>query len=96
MKAFYNDYPYVVAFTDHKHPIYSATDYGLYVEDTGLLMVKDWCVKNCKGMFRFDVEPVVYYNDNLDDVIRNPLGDVVVFAAFVDNKDFMWFMLRWQ
>ena len=89
---FYFNYPYVYCFEDHKHDIYYwdiAVD-GMYVLD-------QWCEKNCKDKYRFDFHRAMKAPATANQWEVNELGGGdYAFAAFKDQRDFNWFLLRWS
>ena len=92
IKDFYHGYPYIYCFEDRKHDIYYwdiAVD-GMYVLD-------QWCEKNCKDKYRFDFHRAINVPATAYQWEINELGGGdYAFAAFKDQRDFNWFLLRWS
>ncbi len=89
IKHFYQGYPYVYCFEDHKHDIYF-WDLGY----DGTFVVDKWCKENLKGKFRLDFHRAFKANSTANDWEINEIGggDYIFFAC-KDPKDFTLFML---
>lgn len=93
IKRFYHGYPYVHAFTNVNSDPWIA--YGDWL--TGLSHIKDWCKDHCKGAWRYDIHRVMdtAYPPSKDWNF-NEFGGDYLFFAFENEKDFVWFSLRWS
>jgi len=98
---FYKLYPYTVIFT--ARTIINKFD-NCDNCDIALDNLKNWCILNCKHFWRTDIHRVmeverVDYKDMLvsKQWLINDFGaeDIVVFA-FVSDKDYMWFNLKFS
>jgi hypothetical protein len=86
----YEGYPYVRTFEDPLGDIW--TKYGDWLQ--ALDEMDNWCKENIKHKYRYDVHRVIKTEYN--GYCLNDIGGLdYVFFAFKDEKDFMWFALRW-
>ena len=103
IENWYSGYRYVYAFDNISHTIYEYDTNGWDYDMRGLREVIQWCDDNCKGKYRIDeissikteegvylISPFCSYGWGYD----NPRHRF--FAAFKDEKDYMWFILRWS
>ena len=87
---FYHGYPYVYCIENRNHLAYY-WDLGL----DGSWRLHQWCEKNCKDKFRFDGHRVLKNYWGEWEVNEIGGGDYM-FAAFKNERDFNWFMLKWS
>jgi hypothetical protein len=91
VKDYYHGYPYVYRFDDRDHTIYF-WDLGY----DGRYVIKNWCKANLKDKFRIDFLRV-WWNEREQEWEINSLGGGdYIFIAFKDERDMMWFKLRWE
>ncbi len=92
IKNFYQGYPYVYCFEDHKHDIYF-WDLGY----DGVYVTNQWCKENLKGKYRFDFHRTSRAPSTANEWEVNELGggDHIFFAC-QDPQDFTLFALRWS
>ena len=93
ISEWYNDYKYVTAF-EHSN-VDPWIRFGSWLE--GLTEIRDWCDKNCKGRWREDIHRV-YKNSQGNaepEFVLNEMASDVLFFAFTDEKDYIWFKLKW-
>jgi hypothetical protein len=91
IKDYYHGYPYVYRFDDRDHTIYF-WDLGY----DGRYVINKWCQENLKDKFRFDFLRVWKEHYTQEWEINSLGGGDYIFIAFKDEKDFMWFKLRWE
>lgn len=111
VKRFYKGYRYIFAPTDHNHYAYQLLyDYGPAGHRCGYHEMIDWCETNCSEKNRCDIHRVTRakgftyseFNDTMtwsdtDDFVLNDLGGQdILFFAFKNEKDLLWFKLRWE
>lgn len=97
VKDYYHGYKYWKPFENHAHQIYQ-WDLGY----DGSKEVIEWCEKNIKGKFRFDClrcyrqTPIGLNGAEEPDWFINDLGNGdYFFFACQDERDFLWFTMRW-
>lgn len=90
VKDYFHGYPYVHCITDRDHTMY----FGMRWE--GFDAIHTWCKENCKGKFRIDGLRVSKdrYTDEWE--VNEFSGGDYYFIAFKDDRDMMWFKLRWE
>ena len=92
IRDFYKGYPYWYMFENHRHQIYW-WDLGY----DGSKEIMEWCEQNCKDKFRFDGHRVMNAPATGYEWEMNELGGGdYYFAAFKNERDFNWFLLRWS
>lgn len=89
IKRFYHGYPYVFVFTDPLGDIW--TRHGDWLQ--GLHAINEWCDGNIIHKYRPDIHRAMH--SSWEGWSRNELAGDYVFFAFKDEKDFVWFSLRW-
>jgi hypothetical protein len=91
IKDYYHGYPYVYRFDDRNHTVYF---YDIWYH--GDFVINKWCKESLKDKFRMDFLRVLR-NDYTNEWEVNEIGGGdYIFIAFKDEKDFMWFKLRWE
>lgn len=86
----YHGYLYVYCFENHHHEIYY---WDIAID--GTYRVTEWCKMNLNDKFRFDFHRVV--KDSNGNWVTNELGGGdYIFAAFKNNKDYAYFLLKWS
>jgi hypothetical protein len=91
IKDFYQGYPYVYCFENHKHEVYY-WDLGI----DGACIVGNWCDENCKDKHRMDFHRAMNAPGTAWEWHINELGGGdYIFAAFKDPEDFFMFSLKW-
>lgn len=92
IQDFYKGYPYWYVFENREHQIYwwdMAYD--------GSREIVEWCEQHCKDKFRFDAHRVMKAPATAWQWEMNELGGGdYYFAAFKNERDFNWFVLRWS
>jgi hypothetical protein len=91
IKDYYHGYPYVYHFDDHEHTVYF-WDLGY----AGHYVINKWCHENLKDKFRFDFLRVIQDSYTKEWEINELGGTDYIFIAFKDERDLMWFRLRWE
>lgn len=95
IKDIYHGYPYVYRFDYNQHFAYRLLyDYGPGGQRYGYHDINDWCNDNLSGKFRFDGHRVIKYNNEWE--VNELGGGDYIFAAFEDEKDYTYFLLRWS
>ena len=99
-RGYYFGYPYVHCIENPKHYGYELIqDYGPGGARYGFNEILDWCQKNCTGKNRADVLRVFHhdsYEDRIENYCINDLGGLdLVFFAFKNEVDYIWFVTRW-
>jgi hypothetical protein len=86
----YFGYPYVYCFEDRQHEVYY---WDIAID--GAFIITEWCEENLKNKFRFDFHRVV--KDTHGNWVINELGGGdYIFAAFKDERDYTYFLLKWS
>lgn len=94
VENYYHGYQYHYCFDNKKHFAYQALyDYGPGGYREGYHDIIDWCDQNIVGKFRFDFLRVSKYNGTWE--LDELGGGDYIFAAFKDEKDYTYFLLRW-
>ncbi len=91
VKDYYHGYPYVHCFTDREHTVYF-WDLGW----DGNYVIHTWCKENCKDKFRMDFLRVGKNRYTQEWEFDEFCGGDYIFIAFKDERDMMWFKLRWE
>lgn len=92
IRDFYHGYPYVYCFENRKHQIYW-WDLGY----DGSYDIVEWCEQYCKDKFRIDCYRVIKYPSTSNEWTMNDMGGGdYYFAAFKNERDYNWFLLRWS
>lgn len=91
VKDYFHGYPYVHCVTDHDHTVYF-WDFDW----NGLTAIHQWCIRNCKDKFRIDPLRVIKDRYTNEWEVNEFSGGDYYFIAFKDDKDMMWFKLRWE
>jgi hypothetical protein len=91
IKDYYHGYPCVYCFDDRNHTVYF---YDIWYH--GDLVINKWCKENLKDKFRIDFLRVLR-NDYTNEWEVNEIGGGdYIFIAFKNERDMMWFKLRWE
>lgn len=92
LKDFYHGYPYVYCFENHNH-----FAYFWEIHTDGMWVMHKWCNEQCKDKFRFDFHRAIKFPSTANEWEINELGGGdYIFAAFKNERDFTWFMMRWS
>lgn len=95
LRDFYHGYPYWRVFDNRSHFCYDfIADYGPGGLIWGFHRMQAWCKDNTKHKFRMDGLRVSKFHNEWQ-VNEITGGDRIVFA-FKDERDYVWFMLRWS
>ena len=86
---FYHGYPYVYCFENHRHEVYH---WDVHID--GTYVIDNWCDDNCKGKHRMDFHRVIKYHNQWE--FNDLGGGDYIFAAFKNERDFNWFLMRWS
>jgi hypothetical protein len=90
INRFYRGYPYVFVFTNDHNPLWAYGDWDKVVDE-----IKEWCNGNIIYNYRHDFHRVIHSEWN-GGWHRNEIGGFdYLFFAFKDEKDFVWFSLKW-
>lgn len=100
---FYHGYKYIIPIVSSNHYAYTVTaDYGPAGIGYGYSDINYWCKKNCKEKFRLDCLRVfkqtgIYLDGStLPEYWINEIGGSdIIFFAFKNDEDAMWFKLKW-
>lgn len=91
--TYYHGYPYIFplepdGYRDlHYHGVYP------YIEAAG--QIAQWCEKNCKGKWRNDWLRGLW--DHQGNYEFNEIGGGdIMFFAFKEESDYVWFRLTWE
>lgn len=103
IKDIYHGYPYVYCFENRQDFSYKLLfDYGPGGYRYGCDDILDWCKDNISNKFRFDFHRVHKQtgigNNGVEDsewFIDQFGGGDYIFAAFKNERDFAYFLLRW-
>lgn len=90
VKGFYLGYPYVFCFTDRSSPVY-ADGPGFNV---GREQVDEWVKRCCTGKTRNDYFRVSVIDDEYK--FDEMGGEDLIFYAFENELDYIFFKLRWS
>jgi hypothetical protein len=91
IRNFYQGYPYVYCFENHRHEVYH---WDVHID--GTYVVGNWCDENCKDKYRMDFHRVMRAPSTGNEWHINELGGGdYIFAAFKDPEDFFIFQLKW-
>jgi hypothetical protein len=83
IKNYYHGYPHVWGVpVDNHHPIHTIDK------------MEKWCEQNCQGKWRNDWHRGFYDNYGNFEINIIGTGDHMFFA-FKDERDYIWFTLRW-
>jgi hypothetical protein len=92
IRDYYRGYPYFYCFENHKHEVY---DWDIHID--GIYVLSKWCKKNCKDKFRFDFHRAMKAPATANEWEINELGGGdYIFVAFKEQRDYTWFILRWN
>jgi len=91
VKDYYHGYPYIYRFDNREHTIYF-WDLGY----NGHYVINKWCKENLKDKFRMDFLRVFQDSYTQEWHINEIGGDDYIFIAFKDERDMVWFTLRWS
>lgn len=91
--TYYHGYPYIFSVNpDGKRYSMYGNVHPYIVEVEQML---EWCEQNCRGKWRNDWQRGFW--DLQGNFELNGLGGSdIMFFAFKDEQDYMWFKLRWQ
>lgn len=95
---YYHGYKHIHVIEQRDHYAYQCIyDYGPGGFREGWMDLIEWCEKNCKDKFRFDMHramkaPATAYQWEINELA----GGDYIFAAFKDERDYMHFLLRWS
>jgi len=96
VKDYYHGYQYVHGFESGKHYAYTLRyDYGPGGHRYGFDDIVDWCEENCEDKVRHDFFRVFRYDADCEWEINEIGGSDIVFVAFKNQEDYMYFKLRW-
>lgn len=87
---FYRGYPYVFVFTDPLGDIW--TKHGDWLQ--GLRVIREWCDENIAHKYRHDIHRAM--RSHWEGWTMNELATDYVFFAFKDEKDYLWFSMKWS
>lgn len=95
---YYHGYPYVYCFENRDHFAYQLLyDYGPGGVRYGYYDIIEWCEKNLTDKFRMDYHRAIKAPNTAYQWEINELGGGdYIFAAFKNQQDYIWFMLRWS
>lgn len=92
IKDIYHGYPFVYQFMDRRHMIY---DWNVHID--GAYMLDQWCKDNIKGAYRFDCHRVMCFSGAGNEWEINEIsGGDYYYAAFENERDYTWFLMRWS
>lgn len=92
IKNFYHGYNYVYCIENRNH-----TAYDWDVHTDGMWVMSQWCEDNCKDKYRFDFHRAIKFPSTSNEWEINEIGGGdYIFAAFKNERDFSWFMMRWS
>ena len=96
-KTDYEDgYKFVYVIEDHHHHAYKTLyNYGPGGTRYGYQDIQDWCEKNCRFRHRADIHRVWKGQHDTDYKFNDIGGLDYVFFAFMDERDYILFLLRW-
>lgn len=97
VKDFYHGYPYYYRF-ERGHRAYNLLyDYGPGGHRYVVNDIQDWCEANIKGKYRFDAHRVMCAASTGYEWEFNELGGGdYYYAAFKDERDYLWFLMKWS
>lgn len=97
VQDYYHGYLYWHIFDNDDHYCYrELADYGPGGSVYGFHKIDAWCKENLKNKFRLDYLRVHRdYHDN-QWTINELGGQDRVFIAFKDERDYIWFMLKYS
>jgi hypothetical protein len=95
---FYFGYPYWHVVENRDHYMYRLLyDYGPGGYRYGYHDVVDWCKENIKHKHRTDLLRAMKYPSTSDQWEINELGGGdYLFFAFKNERDYLWFLMRWS
>jgi hypothetical protein len=98
VKDYYRGYPYWHVFDNRKHYCYDLLyDLGPGGYRMGYHDVMAWCDAKCQGKHRFDFMRVIKCPATANQWEQNELGgEDYIFAAFKNERDYLWFLMRWS
>lgn len=108
IKEYYGNYSYTYVFKNYSHPVYLGDAYKNDLTDpSGYAIIKNWCEDNCRGKWRSDIHRVLPENffsgnplldiEDDDNWMLNDIGGYdFIFFAFMDETDYIWFIMRWK
>lgn len=97
IESYYMNYPYVYVIKDPTPEAFQKYDDWL----EGYVKLKNWCDNNCAGKWRSDVHRVYPNNfftgtHTAKEYVMNDIGGYdFIFFAFKNEKDYLWFTMRW-
>lgn len=95
LRDYYHGYPYSHVFNNYDHFCYEIlADYGPGGSFHGFHRMQAWCNDNTKHKFRIDGLRL-FKVENEWCINELGGGDRMVFA-FENERDYVWFMLRWS
>lgn len=100
---YYHGYPYVHCFEDYRHYIYQMlADYGPGGRIYGHSEVDKWARENCLDKVRFDFlrvhkQGAIGWDGSVTEewCINEISGSDLIFVGFKDERDYIFFKLRW-
>jgi hypothetical protein len=98
VKDYYHGYPYWYVFERSEHYCYKLLyDLGPGGFRYGYHDIIDWCQDNVKGKHRIDFLRVINVPATAYQWEINELGGGDhIFVAFKEEKDYLWFLMRWS
>lgn len=89
---FYHGYPYVHRFEDRNHKVYDWS-----IVNDGMFVIDQWCKKNIKGKYRFDGHRVLCEPSTGNEWEINDIGGSdYYYVAFKEERDYVWFLMKWS
>lgn len=103
VQDFYHGYPYVHCFEDYRHYVYQLiADYGPAGCKYGHTEIHRWAELNCQGKVRFDFlrvhkQGAVGWDGAVTEEwwINEISGSDLIFVGFKDERDYIFFKLKW-
>jgi hypothetical protein len=104
IQDYYHGYPYVYCFENYNHYIYQViADYGPGGRRWGHNVIHAWAEEHSQDKVRFDFLRVhkpgaVGWDGSVTREwwINEISGQDLAFVAFKDERDYLYFMLRWS
>lgn len=88
--TFYHGYPHIYHVTDYSISWKMATMSFSKIDDMVM-----WCEQNCRGKWRNDWHRGFWdHNGNYE--FNGIGGSDIMFFAFKEESDYIWFTLKWQ
>ena len=83
-------------FLNELYPGYNHVEFFSYPHSTWINYVQadKWCWANCKSKYRYDITRAEYTQFGW--TANEFGGDDIISFAFKDERDYIWFMMRWS